>query len=67
LLPWGILGLRQNKVMLFCMQAIVDIPHKPSLTLEDGIFLGLKPTFVQWYIPLEQADVPEWKYTKIVR
>lgn len=53
--------------MLFCMQAIVDIPHKPSLTLEDGIFLGLKPAFVQWYIPLEQADVPERKYTKSVR
>ena len=49
------------------MQAAVDIPHKPSLTLEDGIFLGLKPAFVQWYIPLEQADVPKKKYKKSVR
>ena len=35
-----------------------DIPHKPSFTLEEGIFKGLYPAFVQWYIPLEQADVP---------
>jgi len=38
------------------------IPHIPSLTLEEGIFKGLKPAFVQWYFPSEQADVPEKRY-----
>lgn len=37
---------------------VMYIPHIPSLTLDEGIFKGLKPAFVQWYFPSEQADVP---------
>ena len=38
---------------------IPDIPHKPSFTLDEGMFNGLNPAFVQWNIPLEQAEVPK--------
>lgn len=37
------------------------------MTLEEGIFRGLKPAFVQWYSPLEQADVPEIFTYKIMQ
>ena len=44
---------------MFIKQKDSDIPQISSLTLEDGIFKGLNPAFVQWNFPLVQADVPE--------
>ena len=38
---------------------IMYSPHIPSFTQDDGIFRGLCPAFVQWYMPFGHAEVPE--------
>ena len=50
---------RYREKIYTSMYMYMYIPHIPSLTLEEGMFKGLKPAFVQWYFPSEQADVPE--------
>ena len=47
-LPQSEIQSRQGKIQAFKYRStFFNIPHKPSFTLEEGIFLGLNPAFVQ--------------------
>ena len=45
-------------VFFLFYQSLKFIPHIPSLTREDRMFIGRYPAFVQWNLPFGQAEVP---------